>query len=89
MAAMSDLNFGLKIAQKATEHGVDASRAADDGVCDRALRSRHPDRRGLRTSDPEGRFYWPRSIVRREASATCWPTAPIGPPNGSARGWDA
>ena len=37
MGAMSDLDFGLRIAQKATEHGVDAfSAPADHGLRHRA-----------------------------------------------------
>lgn len=70
MGAMSDLDFGLRIAQKATEHGVDAFSAPqtmafaiellEDGILTDA------DFPGM-PGDSEGRFYWLlERIVRRE-----------------------
>ena len=70
MGAMSDLDFGLRIAQKATEHGVDAFSAPqtmafaiellEDGILKDA------DFPGM-PGDSEGRFYWLlEKIVRRE-----------------------
>jgi benzoyl-CoA reductase subunit BamB len=88
MAAMSDLDFGLKIAQKATEHGVDAFSAPqtmafaielyEAGILTDADFPGWP-------ADPEGRFYWLLDhIVRREgigdvlADGTWWAAERIG-----------
>jgi len=88
MAAMSDLDFGLKIAQKATEHGVDAFTAPqtmafaielyEAGILTDADFPGWP-------SDPEGRFYWLLDhIVGREgigdvlADGTYWAAERIG-----------
>jgi len=88
MAAYSDLDFGFKIAQRATEYGVDAYSAPqvmafalelyEDGI----LTDR--DMAGM-PSDNEGRFYWLLDgIVRREgigdvlANGTYWAAQQIG-----------
>ena len=88
MAAMSDLKFGLTIAQRATEYGVDAFSAPqtmafavelyEAGI----LTDREMD--GM-PSDNEGRFYWLLDrIVRREgigdvlADGTYWAAKKIG-----------
>ena len=88
MAAYSDLDFGFKIAQRATEYGVDAYSAPqvmafalelyEDGI----LTDR--DMAGM-PSDNEGRFYWLLDgIVRREgigdvlANGTYWAAKQIG-----------
>ncbi len=88
MGAMSDLDFGLRIAQKATEHGVDAFTAPqtmafaielyEAGI----LTDEHM--KGM-PSDNEGRFYWLLDrIVRREgigdilANGTHWAAEEIG-----------
>ena len=88
MGAMSDLDFGLRIAQKATEHGVDAFSAPqtmafaiellEDGILT------DKDMPGL-PSDSEGRFYYLLDrIVRREgigdvlADGTYWAAEKIG-----------
>ncbi len=88
MAAMSDLDFGLRIAQKATEYGVDGYSAPqvmafalelyEDGI----LTDR--DMSGM-PSDNNGRFYWLLDrIVRREgigdvlADGTYWAAKKIG-----------
>jgi benzoyl-CoA reductase subunit BamB len=88
MAAMSDLDFGLKIAQKATEHGVDAFTAPQTMAFAIELHEA-----GILTdadfpgwpSTPEGRFYWLLDhIVRREgigdvlADGTYWAAERIG-----------
>ena len=88
MGAMSDLEFGLRIAQKATEHGVDAFSAPqtmafaielyEDGILtDEDLPEFPPD--------GEGRFYYLLDIiVRREgigdvlANGTYWAGKEIG-----------
>ncbi len=88
MAAMSDLEFGLKIAQRATEYGVDAFSAPqvmafglelyEDGILtDRDMPGMPPD--------SEGRFFWLLDrIVRREgigdvlANGTHWAAEQIG-----------
>ncbi len=88
MGAMSDLDFGLRIAQKATEHGVDAFSAPQtmafaiellqDGILsDKDFPGMPPD--------SEGRFYWMlEKIVRREgigdvlADGTHWAAERIG-----------
>ncbi|MCP4666301.1 MAG: aldehyde dehydrogenase [Deltaproteobacteria bacterium] len=88
MAAMSDLDFGLKIAQRATEYGVDgfstpqvmafALELYENGILT------DDDVPGM-PSDNEGRFYWLLdSIVRREgigdvlANGTYWAAKEIG-----------
>ncbi|MHC4339765.1 MAG: aldehyde ferredoxin oxidoreductase N-terminal domain-containing protein [Planctomycetota bacterium] len=88
MGAMSNLDFGLRIAQKATEHGVDAFSAPqtmafaiellEDGIL------KDSDFPGM-PSDNEGRFYWLlEKIVRREgigdvlADGTYWAAKKIG-----------
>jgi benzoyl-CoA reductase subunit BamB len=88
MGAMSDLDFGLRIAQKATEHGVDAFTAPqtmafalellEDGIL------KDSDFPGM-PADNEGRFYWLLDkIVRREgigdvlADGTYWAAEKIG-----------
>ena len=88
MAAMSDLDFGLKIAQHATEYGVDgfstpqvmafALELYENGILT------DDDFPGL-PSDNEGRFYWLLDrIVRREgigdvlANGTYWAAKEIG-----------
>ena len=88
MGAMSDLDFGLRIAQKATEHGVDAFSAPqtmafaiellEDGILT------DKDFPGM-PSDNEGRFYYLLDkIVRREgigdvlADGTYWAAEAIG-----------
>ncbi|MBI4616517.1 MAG: aldehyde dehydrogenase [Planctomycetes bacterium] len=88
MGAMSDLDFGLRIAQKATEHGVDAFSAPqtmafaiellEDGILS------DEDFPGM-PKDSEGRFYWLlEKIVRREgigdvlAGGTYWAAERIG-----------
>jgi benzoyl-CoA reductase subunit BamB len=88
MGAFSDLDFGLRIAQKATEHGVDAFSAPqtmafaiellEDGIL------KDSDFPGM-PEDSEGRFYWLLDrIVRREgigdvlADGTYWASREIG-----------
>lgn len=88
MAAMSDLDFGLKIAQKATEYGVDGFSAPqvmafalelyEDGIL------KDEDFPGM-PEDNDGRFYWLLDkIVRREgigdilADGTYWAAKKIG-----------
>jgi len=88
MAAMSDLEFGLRIAQRATEYGVDGFSAPqvmafalelyEDGILT------DKDMEGM-PSDNEGRFYWLLDrIVRREgigdvlANGTYWAAKQIG-----------
>ncbi|MGD8229215.1 MAG: aldehyde ferredoxin oxidoreductase N-terminal domain-containing protein, partial [Desulfobacteraceae bacterium] len=88
MAAMSDLDFGLKIAQRATEYGVDGFSAPqvmafalelyEDGILT------DDDMPGF-PSDNEERFYWLLDrIVRREgigdvlADGTHWAAKAIG-----------
>ncbi len=88
MGAMSDLKFGLKIAQKATEHGVDAFSAPqvmafalellENGILTDADFPGMPE-------DSEGRFEWLLdTIVRREgigdilANGTYWAAKEIG-----------
>ena len=88
MGAFSDLKFGLKIAQKATEHGVDAFSAPqtmafaielyEAGILTDKEMSGWP-------SDNEGKFYWLLDrIVRREgigdvlANGTYWAAEQIG-----------
>jgi benzoyl-CoA reductase subunit BamB len=88
MAAFSDLDFGLKIAQRATEYGVDgfstpqvmafAVELYENGILT------DEDMPGM-PSDNEGRFYWLLDrIVRREgigdvlANGTYWAAKEIG-----------
>jgi benzoyl-CoA reductase subunit BamB len=88
MAAMSDLDFGLRIAQRATEYGVDGFSAPqvmafalelyENGILT------DKDFPGM-PSDSEGRFYWLLDrIVRREgigdvlANGTYWAAQEIG-----------
>ncbi len=88
MAAFSDLEFGLRIAQRATEYGVDgfttpqvmafALELLQDGILSES------DFPGM-PSDNEGRFYWLLDrIVRREgigdilANGTYWAAKAIG-----------
>jgi aldehyde:ferredoxin oxidoreductase len=88
MAAMSDLEFGLGIAQSATEYGVDGFSAPqvmafalellEDGIL---TDKDFPDM----PEDNEGRFYWLLDkIVRREgigdvlANGTYWAAKEIG-----------
>jgi benzoyl-CoA reductase subunit BamB len=88
MAAMSDLDFGLRIAQKATEYGVDgystpqvmafALELYENGILTDKDFPELP-------SDSEGRFYWLLDrIVRREgigdvlANGTYWAAKEIG-----------
>jgi benzoyl-CoA reductase subunit BamB len=88
MAAFSDLDFGLKIAQKATEYGVDgfstpqvmafALELYENGILSDS------DFPGM-PADNEGRFYWLLdAIVRREgigdvlANGTYWAAKQIG-----------
>jgi len=88
MAAMSGLDFGLKIAQRATEYGVDgystpqvmafALELYENGILT------EDEMQGM-PSDNEGRFYWLLDrIVRREgigdvlANGTYWAAKEIG-----------
>jgi benzoyl-CoA reductase subunit BamB len=88
MAAYSDLDFGFKIAQRATEYGVDGFSAPQ--VMAFALELYEAgiltdqDMPGM-PSDTEGRFYWLLDrIVRREgigdvlANGTYWAAQQIG-----------
>ena len=88
MASMTDLDFGFRIAQRATEYGVDAFSAPqtmafalelyEDGILT------DKDMPGM-PSDTEGRFFWLLDrIVRREgigdvlANGTYWAAQQIG-----------
>ena len=88
MAAMSDLDFGLRIAQRATEYGVDGFSAPqvmafalelyENGILT------DEDMPGM-PADNEERFYWLLDrIVRREgigdvlANGTYWAAKEIG-----------
>jgi len=88
MGAFSDLDFGLRIAQKATEHGVDAFSAPQTMAFAIELLEAgiltDDDFPGM-PSDSEGRFYWLLDrIVRREgigdvlADGTYWAAEKIG-----------
>ena len=88
MGAFSDLEFGLKIAQKATEHGVDAFSAPQTMAFALELYEAgiltDRDMPGM-PLDSEGRFYWLLDrIVRREgigdvlADGTYWAAEKIG-----------
>ena len=88
MGAYSDLDFGLRIAQKATEHGVDAFSAPQTmafaiELLEAGILSEE-DFPGM-PEDSEGRFYWLLDrIVRREgigdvlADGTYWAAERIG-----------
>jgi len=88
MGAFSDLDFGLRIAQKATEHGVDAFSAPQTMAYALELLEAgiltDDDFPGM-PEDSEGRFYWLLDkIVRREgigdvlADGTWWASERIG-----------
>jgi benzoyl-CoA reductase subunit BamB len=88
MGAMSDLDFGLRIAQKATEHGVDAFSAPQTMAFAIELYEAgiltDKDMPGFPTGGDE-RFYWLLDkIVRREgigdvlANGTYWAGQQIG-----------
>jgi benzoyl-CoA reductase subunit BamB len=88
MAAMSDLDFGLKIAQHATEYGVDGYSTPQVMAFGLELYENgiltDDDFPGM-PSDNEGRFYWLLDrIVRREgigdvlANGTYWAAKEIG-----------
>jgi benzoyl-CoA reductase subunit BamB len=88
MAAMSDLEFGLGIAQSATEYGVDGFSAPQVMAFGLELYENgiltDEDMPGL-PDDNEGRFYWLLDkIVRREgigdilANGTYWAAKEIG-----------
>jgi benzoyl-CoA reductase subunit BamB len=88
MGAFSDLDFGLRIAQKATEHGVDAfscpqTMAFAIELLEAGILT-DEDFPGM-PPDSEGRFYWLLDrIVRREgigdilADGTYWAAERIG-----------
>jgi benzoyl-CoA reductase subunit BamB len=88
MAAYSDLDFGFKIAQRATEYGVDGFSAPQVMAFALELHEagilKDKDFEGM-PSDVEGRFYWLLDrIVRREgigdvlADGTYWAAKKIG-----------
>jgi len=88
MAAYSDLDFGFKIAQRATEYGVDAFSTPQVMAFGLELYEAgiltDQDMAGM-PSDNEGRFYWLLDrIVRREgigdvlANGTHWAAQQIG-----------
>jgi len=88
LAAYSDLDFGLKIAQRATEYGVDGYSAPQVMAFALELYENgiliDDDFPGM-PSDNEGRFYWLLDrIVRREgigdvlANGTYWAAKEIG-----------
>ena len=88
MGAFSDLDFGLRIAQKATEHGVDAFSAPQTMAFALELLEagilKDKDFPGM-PEDNDGRFYWLLDrIVRREgigdilADGTYWAAEAIG-----------
>lgn len=88
MAAYSDLDFGFRIAQRATEYGVDAFSTPQVMAFALELLEAgiltHQDLAGM-PSDNEGRFYWLLDrIVRREgigdvlANGTYWAAKQIG-----------
>ena len=89
MGAMSDLDFGLRIAQKATEHGVDAFSAPQTMAYAIELQEAgiltDADLEGMPSTSPEEKFYWLLDrIVRREgigdvlADGTYWASKRIG-----------
>jgi aldehyde:ferredoxin oxidoreductase len=88
MAAFSDLNFGFRIAQRATEYGVDGFSTPQVMAFGLELYEAgiltDQDMAGM-PSDTEGRFYWLLDrIVRREgigdvlANGTYWAAQQIG-----------
>jgi benzoyl-CoA reductase subunit BamB len=88
MASMTDLDFGFKIAQRATEYGVDAFSTPQTMAFALELYEAgiltDQDMDGM-PSDNEGRFYWLLDrIVRREgigdvlANGTYWAAQQIG-----------
>jgi benzoyl-CoA reductase subunit BamB len=88
MAAYSDLDFGFRIAQRATEYGVDGFTAPQVMAFGLELHEAgiltDQDMAGM-PSDSEGRFYWLLDrIVRREgigdvlADGTYWASQKIG-----------
>jgi benzoyl-CoA reductase subunit BamB len=88
MAAYSDLDFGFKIAQRATEYGVDGFSAPQVMAFALELHEKgiltDNDMQGM-PADIEGRFYWLLDrIVRREgignilANGTYWAARQIG-----------
>jgi len=88
MAAFSDLNFGFRIAQRATEYGVDGFSTPQVMAFGLELYEAgiltDQDMPGM-PSDSEGRFYWLLDrIVRREgigdvlANGTYWAAQQIG-----------
>ena len=88
MAAFSDLDFGFKIAQRATEYGVDGFSTPQIMAFGLELYENgiltDKDMEGM-PSDNEGRFYWLLDrIVRREgigdilANGTHWAAQQIG-----------
>jgi benzoyl-CoA reductase subunit BamB len=88
MAAYSDLDFGFKIAQRATEYGVDGFSAPQAMAFGLELYEagilKDKDFEGM-PSDSEGRFFWLLDrIVRREgigdvlADGTYWAAKKIG-----------
>jgi len=88
MAAYSDLDFGFRIAQRATEYGVDGFSAPQVMAFALELREagilKDQDMQGMPT-DSEGKFYWLLDrIVRREgigdvlANGTYWAAKQIG-----------
>jgi len=88
MAAMSDLDFGFRIAQRATEYGVDAFSTPQTMAFALELYENgiltDQDMPGM-PSDSEGRFFWLLDrIVRREgigdvlANGTYWAAQQIG-----------
>ena len=88
MAAYADLDFGFKIAQRATEYGVDGFSAPQVMAFGLELLEAgilKPEQFDGMPSDNEGRFYWLLDrIVRREgigdvlANGTYWAAKQIG-----------
>ncbi len=88
MAAYADLDFGFKIAQRATEYGVDGFSAPQVMAFGLELLEAgilKPEQFEGMPSDNEGRFYWLLDrIVRREgigdvlANGTYWAAKQIG-----------
>jgi benzoyl-CoA reductase subunit BamB len=88
MAAFADLDFGFKIAQRATEYGVDGFSAPQVMAFGLELLEAgilKPEQFDGMPSDNEGRFYWLLDrIVRREgigdvlANGTYWAAKQIG-----------
>ena len=90
MAAYEELDFNYKILSFTQEYGLDGfTTPAGARLRGRALRGRHPDRRGrARTSRPTrrgGSSTWSRRSCAAKASATSSPTACTGRPARSAR----